>query len=276
MSILCYHGCGQPATHATKTSRATKGPINQCAKSANACPAVKDRKKAKVSAHTEEQRAAAQKKREATNLAKYGTTVSIMSPDIQAKRRQTLIERYGVEQPTLNEDLRKKAAAKIKKAYQDDPTYADRIIETRKKKHGEQYADIVNKIRDTNIENGRWVDPALRTPWAQYKFRVKYLTSKLYKKHKALINPDDLPIGRCDYQIDHIYSVRHGFENGVDPDIIASLPNLRLMWHTENKSKHIRSDQTLEALLEAVKKGSTAENGTPPPTDRERSVVSGS
>lgn len=255
MTILCYHGCGQPATHRTKTSRATKGPIDQCAASANACPAVKARKKAKVDTHTEEQRAAAQKKREQTNIEKYGSAVSIMSPEIQAKRKKTMLERYGVEQPTLNEDIRKKAAARIKKSYISDPSYADRIIETRKKKHGEQYTDIVNKIRDTNIENGRWVNPELRTPWAQYKFRVKYLTSKLYKKHKDLINPDDLPIGRCEYQIDHIYSIRHGFENNVAPEIIASLPNLRVLWHTENKSKHTRSDQTLEQLLEAIKKG---------------------
>ena len=254
MTILCYHGCGQPATHTTKTSRATKGPIHQCAKSANACPAVKERKRAKIAAHSDEQRAAAQKKREATNLAKYGTTVSIMSLEVQAKRKQTLLERYGVEQPTLNEDLRKKAADGIKQAYQDDPTYANRIIETRKQKHGEHYTDIVNKIRDTIIENGRWVDPSQRTPWAQYKFKVKYLTSKLYKKHKDLINPNNLPIGRCQYQIDHIYSIRHGFENNVPPEVIASLPNLRMMWHTDNKSKHIRSDQTLEQLLESVKR----------------------
>lgn len=255
MNTLCYHGCGQPATHTTKTSRATKGPINQCAPSANACPAVKARKKDKVATHTDEQRAAAQKQREATNLAKYGTTVSIMNPNIQEKRRTTLLERYGVEQPTLNPKIKAKAAAGIKQAYENDPTYATRIIESRKEKHGEQYTDIVNKTRDTQIANGRWVDPASRTEWAQYKFRVKYLTSKNYKKHKDLINPNDLPIGLCHYQVDHIYSIRHGFENNVAPEIIANVANLRMMWHTDNKSKHIRSDQTLEALVAAIKKG---------------------
>lgn len=259
MNTLCYHGCGQPATHTTKTSRVTKGPINQCAPSANACPAVKARKKAKVSAHTEQQRAQTQQKREATNLNKYGTTVSIMSPDIQAKRRATMLERYRVEQPTLNDDIRAKAANSIKQAYVNDESYATRIIESRKQKHGEEYASITSKTRETNIANGRWVDPALRTAWAQYKFRVKYLTSKLYKKHKDLINPEDLPIGLCLYQVDHIYSVRHGFENNIDPTIIASIPNLRMMWHTDNKSKHIRSDQTLEALIAAIEKGSTPE-----------------
>jgi len=255
MNILCYHGCGQPATHTTKTSRATKGPIDQCAPSANACPAVKQRKKSKVADHTDEQREQAHKKREATNLAKYGNTVSIMSPAIQAKRRATMIERYGVEHPTLNNDIREKAASSIKQAYINDETYAVRIIESRKQKHGEEYASITSKTRETNVANGRWVDPALRTVWAQYKFQVKYLTSKLYKKHKDIINPDDLPIGICLHQVDHIYSIRHGFENKVDPAIIASIHNLRMMWHTDNKSKHIRSDQTLETLMSAIEKG---------------------
>jgi hypothetical protein len=199
------------------------------------------------------------KKKAETNLAKYGTTVSILNPEIQAKRKKTMLDRYGVEQPTLNESIKKKAALGVKQSYANDPTLSKRQVQSKKEKYGEDFAEPVAKGRATQIANGRWVDPDLRTPWAQYKFRVKYLTSKLYKKHKDLLNPDDLPIGRCDYQIDHIYSIRHGFENGVDPEIIASLPNLRLLWHTENKSKHIRSDQTLEALLEAVKKREASE-----------------
>lgn len=259
MTILCYHGCGQPATHRTKTSRATKGPIDQCAPSANACPAVIARKRDRVAGHTDEQREQAKKKREMTNLAKYGTTVSIMSPEIQAKRRQTLLDRYGVEQPTLSRDIAAKVSNGVKQSFINDPLLTEKQTEAKRKKYGENLEQLVEKNREIQISKGRWVDPQLRTPWAQYKFRVKYLTSKLYKKHKDLINPDDLPIGLCDYQVDHIYSIRHGFENSVDPEIIASLPNLRLLWHTENKSKHTRSDQSLEALLEAVKKGSTSE-----------------
>lgn len=259
MSKLCYHGCGQPATHRTKTSRATKGPIDQCAASANACPAVKERKRqsslAKYGTEFPWQTDEVKKKKAETNLAKYGTTVSIMSPEIQAKRKQTMLDRYGVEQPTLNEDIKKKAADRIKQAYIDDPTLSKRQVQSKRDKYGEDFTEPVAKGRATQIANGRWVDPQFRTAWAQYKFRVKYLTSRLYKKHKDIINPNDLPIGICAYQIDHIYSIRHGFENNVDPEIVASLPNLRLLWHTENKSKHIRSDQSLEALVEAVKKG---------------------
>jgi hypothetical protein len=85
---------------------------------------------------------------------------------------------------------------------------------------------------------------------------VKTLLSQVainYKKFKNIINPNDLPIGICQYQIDHIYSMRVGFENNVDPTIIAHIANLRLMWHVDNKSKHIRCDQTLDELMDKTK-----------------------
>ena len=175
-----------------------------------------------------------------------------MNSEVQALRRTTMLEKYGVEQPTLNESIRAKAAAKVKQLYIDDPGLAQRQVQSKKLKYGEDLQGPMDKIRATQVANGRWVDPAKRTEWAQYKFRVKYLTAKAYKKHKEIVNPENLPIGRCEYQIDHIYSIRHGFENSVAPEVIASVHNLRVLWHVDNKSKHIRSDQTLEQLMEKI------------------------
>ena len=163
-----------------------------------------------------------------------------------------MLAKYGVEQPTLNESIKLRAAAGIKQSYINDPGLAQRQVQSKKIKYGHDLESCVDKSRATQIANGRWVDPAKRTEWARYKFRVKYLTAKIYKKHKHIINPDDLLIGRCEYQIDHIYSIRHGFENSVAPEVIASVHNLRVLWHVDNKSKHIRSDQTLEQLMEKI------------------------
>jgi hypothetical protein len=259
--ILCQHGCGQPATHKTKSSLGSgpfKGnPVDQCATSPNSCPAVKARKIAnsieKYGTAYPWQTKDVIKKRNQTNLAKYGHVSSIMNPEIQAKRKKTMLDRYGVEEPTQNKEIRKKAANGVKQSYINDPTLSTKQLQSKKKKYGDDFADIVSKSRTTQIANGRWVDPAKRTEWAQYKFRVKYLTAKTYKKFKDMINPTDLPIGRCEYQVDHIYSIRHGFENNVDPAILANIANLRLLWHTENKSKHIRSDYTLEELMAKTK-----------------------
>lgn len=261
MKLLCQHGCGQPATHTTKSSLGTgpfKGaPVHQCAKSPNSCPAVKARKVAnsikKYGTKYPWQTKEILEKRNQTNLEKYGHISSIMNPEIQAKRKATMVKRYGVEQPTLNRGIRDKAAAGIKQAYINNPDLSQKQTQAKREKYGEELIGIVQKSRITQVANGRWVDPVLRSEWAQYKFKVKYLTAKAYKKYKHIINPNDLKIGRCDYQVDHIYSIRHGFENNVPPEVVAHIGNLRLMWHTENKSKHIRSDQTLEELMVKIK-----------------------
>lgn len=258
---LCQHGCGNPATHTTKSSLGTgpfKGaPVDQCAKSANSCPAVKAKK---VSSSIKKYGTAYPwqtkdiiEKRNQTNLERYGHISSIMNPEIQAKRKKTMIDRYGVEEPLMNEEIRIKAATRLRKTLNENPEISVQMVKTRRDRYGEDVPTVVEKNRIIQISNGRWVDPAKRTEWAQYKFRVKYLTAKAYKKHKDIINPDNLPIGVCDYQVDHIYSIRHGFENQVDPAIIADISNLRLLWHTENKSKHIRSDITLKELIAKTK-----------------------
>jgi hypothetical protein len=259
--ILCQHGCGQPATYQTKSSLGSgpfKGaPVDQCAKSPNSCPAVKARKIAnsieKYGTAYPWQTKDIIEKRNQTNLAKYGHVSSIMNPDIQAKRKKTMLDRYGVEEPTQNEEIRAKAAAGVKQSYINDPALSTKQLQSKKEKYGDEFTEIVKKSRATQISNGRWVDPALKTEWSRYKFQVKYHTAKNYKKFKDLINPTDLPIGRCEYQIDHIYSIRHGFENNVDPTVIANISNLRVLWHVDNKSKNIRSDYTLEELLVKTK-----------------------
>jgi len=53
---------------------------------------------------------------------------------------------------------------------------------------------------------------------------------------------------------DHIFSVREGFEKGIDPKIISHPANCRLMIHTENISKNKKSFITIEELLDRIEK----------------------
>lgn len=53
---------------------------------------------------------------------------------------------------------------------------------------------------------------------------------------------------------DHMFSVREGFEQGIDPKIISHPANCRLILHTENISKNKKSIITIEELLERIKK----------------------
>lgn len=53
---------------------------------------------------------------------------------------------------------------------------------------------------------------------------------------------------------DHIYSVREGFENRIDPEIISHPANCQLLVHGQNISKNKRSDITIDELLEKIEK----------------------
>lgn len=53
---------------------------------------------------------------------------------------------------------------------------------------------------------------------------------------------------------DHMFSVREGFEMGINPEIISHPANCRLMIHTDNISKNKKSIITIEELLDRIKK----------------------
>jgi hypothetical protein len=52
---------------------------------------------------------------------------------------------------------------------------------------------------------------------------------------------------------DHMLSVRYGFDNSIDPLIISHLANCKLLVHSDNVSKGIKSTITLEELLIRIK-----------------------
>lgn len=52
---------------------------------------------------------------------------------------------------------------------------------------------------------------------------------------------------------DHIYSVRDGFDNDVDPSLISHPANCKLILQRQNSSKYKRSDITIVELKEKIK-----------------------
>ena len=49
--------------------------------------------------------------------------------------------------------------------------------------------------------------------------------------------------------LDHVYSVRDGWRNGIDPEIVGHVTNLRLLCGLENRIKNARSAKTKKQLL---------------------------
>jgi hypothetical protein len=57
------------------------------------------------------------------------------------------------------------------------------------------------------------------------------------------------------YELDHIYTISDGFYNGVPPEIVGSIVNLRVIPMLENRAKHKRSGMSLSQLMSLYKKG---------------------
>lgn len=53
---------------------------------------------------------------------------------------------------------------------------------------------------------------------------------------------------------DHIVSVKYGFENNIDPQLLAHPANCRLLRHNENVSKGSKCDMSIDELLVRIKK----------------------
>jgi hypothetical protein len=53
---------------------------------------------------------------------------------------------------------------------------------------------------------------------------------------------------------DHMISVKYGFDNNIDPKIIAHPANCKLMLHSKNTSKNTNCSLTIEQLLDKISK----------------------
>lgn len=72
----------------------------------------------------------------------------------------------------------------------------------------------------------------------KYRNRVQVLTRKTYEEYKDYINPNNFKraVAGVDeaYQLDHIVSVRYGFDNGFTPEEISNKDNLQMLPWKEN------------------------------------------
>jgi ribosomal protein L37AE/L43A len=75
----------------------------------------------------------------------------------------------------------------------------------------------------------------------KYSRKVHWLTSKVYKEHAFKINPHNHPRTLCGvkngWQLDHIVSIKEGFEKGLSPETIADINNLQMLPWQDNLAK---------------------------------------
>ena len=91
-------------------------------------------------------------------------------------------------------------------------------------------------VRKYGPENARW-NPN-KPAYASYSNRVRGLTKTTYHNHKEEINPLNLVRTRsgviAGHQLDHIISIKRGFEEGIAPEVLADKLNLRMITWEQN------------------------------------------
>jgi hypothetical protein len=77
--------------------------------------------------------------------------------------------------------------------------------------------------------------------YKRYCNRVHKLSKKIYEQFKHEINPNNYPRGLAGeqgvYHLDHIVSIRYGFDNNLLPEEVARKENLQMLPWRENISK---------------------------------------
>jgi hypothetical protein len=111
------------------------------------------------------------------------------------------------------------------------------------RKYVGKIADHTNTVEASRKRVGhlhqRW-NPN-KKEFQSYAYQVRRLTEQVYDEHKDIINPNDLPRSLCGteggYQLDHIISIKEGYEKGISPDEISKIENLQMLpWHI-NRAK---------------------------------------
>lgn len=101
-----------------------------------------------------------------------------------------------------------------------------------------------NKVLEERVSCGRARDPAFLSEYEKYKKSVWKETNLTYKKYKEVLG--DRSRTR---HLDHIYSIVHGFRDGISPIILGNIVNLRIIDAKENQSKNTNSHYTKEDLM---------------------------
>jgi len=111
---------------------------------------------------------------------------------------------------------------------------------------------LLNKYRKTMIgeKNPNWKPTTQQ--FKRYQKQVYKLTEKTYNKYKSILNPLDLKRTLCGidggYQLDHIVSIKEGFEKNIPPEKMANLENLQLLPWKLNNIKRNKGDVSFRSI----------------------------
>jgi 5-methylcytosine-specific restriction endonuclease McrA len=97
------------------------------------------------------------------------------------------------------------------------------------------------KTPEYSIAKSKDTTPAYR----RYAGKVHRLSHKIYENNLDVLNPNSYNRTLCGvedgYQLDHIISIKYGFDNNIPPETLSRIDNLRLIPWKDNllKGSHV-------------------------------------
>lgn len=158
----------------------------------------------------------------------------------------------------------------IQKEYNNKLTYRDIIKKFKLTSHAVIWAQKNNKLKLRTLseaakigrKNGNYKQSnkkgiARYRQLCEFKFNLSDFSSEfdfeLVKKY-GWYSPTNKKNNLNGVSRDHMFSIKDGFINKIDPEVIKHPANCKLIIHNDNSSKHGKSSITLEQLLERISK----------------------
>ena len=209
----------------------------------------------------------------------FGVDWPMQSQKIRDKSKETCLEKYGVDNvrksPEIIQQMLETKNKIIPELGMSKFThsmllYRNKLEERTGYKHYFQTEEFKEKYRKTSLERfgvdnvrkseyykALMVERGYRLSYEElknierYRKNVFVYTRKTFTKYKELLENESgfIKFNNSGISLDHIFSVKEGFLQGIDPKIIGSIVNLQLLPLRDNIVKGQKSWIKLDELL---------------------------
>jgi len=159
-------------------------------------------------------------------------------PSTLEKQKQTNLKRHGVEHVMHCASVKDAYASTMIERYGSECPFSSSIIK--------------RKIRESKLKSGSYIRDEDKSEFEIYKKKVVTITNQ--QPLHVLQNYDKRGQCRGFFSLDHKYSIKRGFIDKIDPEVIGSLVNLEYIEVSKNSSKQERCSIGKEELFDSFHK----------------------
>jgi|688.fasta_scaffold08325_17 hypothetical protein len=111
----------------------------------------------------------------------------------------------------------------------------------------EKYLETSEKYRKRMEELGTWIEQSIIDDFKKYRLLVIKYTNKSLLFYGQLV--ENLELRSREFHLDHKYSIKMGFLNDIEPEIIGSVVNIEILPAKINSSKRMKCSITKNQLF---------------------------